>query len=425
MERNEINSFSKNTNLKMRKIFERIILYLELAFLSIIYMQCRQQQQTCQNIYPGFEWDKRSPESLGVDSAILNNALSFFRSNSGGVGTDEIVIVRNGYIIWQGPSVNTIHEVFSVTKTFTSTLLGVLVTDKKLNIDDLAVNYFPELDDGHEGQEEYRIIRFRDLATMTAGYQSISGDCWGLHLKGLDKESYDCTQLYTIPGKPEYVPRTMWNYDDQNVHMLGYILTRIAGKSLEGLFRERIADKIGMNNWDWSDYGLRDGMFFNNPAGTPNNEKANEMNEIQGGIHTSALELARFGLLYLNMGNWDGEQLLDSAFIRTATTNQVPASLPHKDFDLTGRYGLYWWTNGIRSDGSRPWPSAPPRTAAAHGGGRNFCFVIPEWNMVIVRMSPRWESPVPEHGDSLFENFFARLRGGLNFNMISSDMSKL
>ena len=123
------------------------------------------------------------------------------------------------------------------------------------------------------------------------------------------------------------------------------------------------------------------------------------------------------GLQYLNKRKWNDSQLLDTSFVDKAISNQVPVSLAYKNFDLTGRYGYYWWTIGIRKDGTRPWPSAPNKASTAHGGGRNFCFVIPEWNMVIVRMSPRWESSVPAHGDPVWEGFFKRLKDGIKIGI--------
>jgi CubicO group peptidase (beta-lactamase class C family) len=396
-----------------RKIgwFFTILVLTSFAFLCD---GCLQGNQIYPKVYPGTCWEEKVPESLGVNPIALNNALSYFDKHSGGVGSDEMIIIRYGYIIWKGPAIDKKHELFSCTKIFTSTVLGIMVKDRKIKVDDLAVNYFPELDHGDDGQEVYNQIRIGNLATMTSGYRSIVTDCWDLHLKGQFIESYDCTQKFTIPGIPESTPGTVWQYNDQGVHLLGYILTKVANQSLEEVFKDRIADKIGMSDWDWSDYGFRDGMFFNNPAGTPNNDTASRMNEVQCGIWTTAREFARLGLLYLNRGKWGDFQLLDTTYVDRAISNQVPVSLPFKNFDLTGRYGYYWWTNGIRKDGTRPWPSAPIGTAAAHGGSRNFCFIIPEWEMVIVRMSPRWEDPIPAHGDPVWEGFFNRLKNGVD-----------
>jgi CubicO group peptidase (beta-lactamase class C family) len=201
---------------------------------------------------------------------------------------------------------------------------------------------------------------------------------------------------------------TSFKYHDPAVHLLGYILTQVAGESLEQVFRKRIANLIGMKQFIWSNYGNRNVMLFNNPAGTPGKE--------QGGVYSSPLDLARYGLLYLNNGNWNGRQIMDAAFVARATSTQVPAKVETKYFDLTGRYGFFWWTNGIKADGERPWPSAPPKTFAAHGAGRNFIFVVPEWRMVIVRLSPAPGGRILEGSvkKGVWEQFFSRLKRAIH-----------
>jgi CubicO group peptidase (beta-lactamase class C family) len=370
------------------------------------------QQPEAQMVFPGATWAGRTPESLGVDPAVLASAIEYFHENGGGVGSDEMVVIRNGYVIWQGPAANNKHRLHSVTKTFTTTVMGVLEKKGLLHHDDPAVDHFPGLIEGDDGQEAYAPVRLRDLATMTAGYAAVVTNCWQLFEQGRFDESYDCTLQYIIPGKPEYTPRTQLSYRDPNVHMLGYILTRVAGRSLEDVFRDEVADKIGMMDWEWSYYNDVDGIRFNNPAGTPRDYEATTLNEAQSGIWTTPLELARFGLLYLNRGNWNGEQILDADYVDTAISNQVEPSIPSRPA-LAGRYGFYFWTNGVRADGTRPWPSAPPRATTPHGGGRNFCFVLPEWNMVVVRMSPTTHSPMGNTREDVWEGFFKILKDGV------------
>ena len=86
-----------------------------------------------------------------------------------------------------------------------------------------------------------------------------------------------------------------------------------------------------------------------------------------------------------------------------------------RNHDFRGRYGFYWWVNGSMSSGRRPWPAAPPRTYTAHGRGCNFCFVIPEWNMVVVRMGtvPISAGNIAQ-GDRLCDEFFRRLAGAID-----------
>ena len=351
-------------------------------------------------VFPAETWQEATPESQGIDPAGLRDALDYLHANSSGVGTDETAIVRNGYLVWQGPGAENVHEIYSCTKTFTSTVLGLLVTDGTLGVDDRAVKYLPSLDDRYP---QYTDITLRHLATMTSGYDGALGDGWRFYRTDRARH-HEHVLAFVTPGPPLFAAGTSFKYHDPAVHLLGYILTRVTGKPLAETFKQRVADPIGMKHFAWSDYGDRDGVLFNNPAGTPGID--------QGGIHSNALDLARYGLLYLNDGRWNGRQILDANFVAVATSTQVSADVQTRYLDLTGRYGFFWWTNGVKADGTRPWPAAPPRTFAAHGGGRNFIFVVPEWNLVIVRLSPAPGGHIHlgSTKSGVWKTFFARLR---------------
>ena len=96
-------------------------------------------------VFPGERWQTATLESQGVDATKLCDALDYLHANSDGIGTDETVIIRNGYLIWQGPDANNVHEIYSCTKTFTSTVLGLLATDGVVSVDDCAVEHLPQL----------------------------------------------------------------------------------------------------------------------------------------------------------------------------------------------------------------------------------------------------------------------------------------
>ena len=113
-------------------------------------------------VFPGVDWEERTPESQGIDSDVLNQAIEYMHANSGGVGADEVVVVRNGYIIWKGSDVESYHFICSCTKTFTTTVLGLLIEDGLISsVDDKAVDYLPSLDDEYP---QYADITFRHLA---------------------------------------------------------------------------------------------------------------------------------------------------------------------------------------------------------------------------------------------------------------------
>jgi hypothetical protein len=100
--------------------------------------------------------------------------------------------------------------------------------------------------------------------------------------------------------------------------------------------------------------------------------------------------------------------LLPADFVDAAVATQVPVDLPGRSGSrFSGAYGFYWWTNGVMADGQRRWPSAPPGTYTAHGYGANFCFVIPEWNMVLVRLG----TASVKGEEALWDTFLGKLRG--------------
>jgi len=353
-------------------------------------------------VFPGESWEKASAASQGLDEEKFDAAMDYLAANAGGVGADETVVIRNGYLVWEGTAAHDVHEIYSATKTFTSTVMGLLVTDGVLSIDDQAVKFLPWLDDEYP---LYSKIKLRDFASMSSGYDSIMGDGWEYYSTDRKKHR-EYVLKYTTPGKPLYEAGKSSRYYDPQVHMLGYILTKVSGKSLEELIRRRIAGPIGMKHFSWSNLCERDGMFFNNPAGTPG---LNQKEQKQGGVYSNALDLARYGLLYLNKGNWNGRQLLDPDFVEQATGNQVPVQIKS---NLAGRYGFYWWTNGVMANGQRPIPSAPAKTYMANGAGRNYIIALPEWNMVIVRLStaPGGDTSKGSMSEQVWEAFFSRLK---------------
>lgn len=320
-------------------------------------------------VFPGRAWAEATPESRGVDAARLKAAVEDLDRGFPQGGASELVIVRDGYLIWSGARCDAYHQIYSCTKVFTSTVLGLLVDDGKCDPTDLAVRYLPELDDEYP---QYSEIRLRHLVTMTGGYQGLVRDVSG-------EQPWGDLLGYLIPRSPRYRAGRACAYHDHDVFLLGSVLTRIAGESLAAVFKRRIADRIGMTRWDWGVAGVLDnGLVLNNVAGTPSRIP---------GIQISARELARFGHLFLNRGVWNGRRLLRASFVAQAMSNQVQLSLPHASgADPAGHYGFYWWTNGRQRHGAQPWPDAPAGTCAAQGGSGNFCFVIPEWNLVVVRL---------------------------------------
>lgn len=320
-------------------------------------------------VFPGEDWQQVRPEAQGVDSAKLKEAVSYLEANSGSDGVKELVIIRNGYMIWKGPDVDKMHGVWSLTKSFTSTVLGLLIDDGKATLDTLAKDYVPSM------AATYPDITLRHFTTMTSGYYAVGDEPRGSYRHGPSPTPFK-------PGpKPLFEPPgSRYAYWDSAMNQFANVLTRIADEPIEELFKRRIADPIGMDRskWDWSDFGEIDGMVVNGGSGNSNRH-----------MFISARELARFGHLFLNRGKWKDKQLISAAWVDAATKSQVPLSIPVEEFsaaDGRGTYGYNWWVNGAGADGGRKWPGAPAGTYSASGYNNNDMFIIPEWNMVVVRL---------------------------------------
>jgi len=319
-------------------------------------------------VFPQADWQQATAESQGLDSNQLGTAISYLRDNSGPDGVNELVIIRNGYMIWKGSNIDKVHGVWSLTKSFTSTVLGLLIDDGKAKLETLAKDYVPSM------TKTYPTVTLRHFATMTSGYYAVGDEPRGGYKHGPSLTPF-------FPGEePLFAPGTKYAYWDSAMNQFANILTRIAGEPIEELFKRRIAEPIGMNpsKWHWGDFGDVDGIVVNGGSGNHNKH-----------VFISARELTRFGHLFLNRGLWNGRRLISESWVRTATRPQVPASIPlghPSSADGPGVYGFNWWTNSVKPDGHRKWPDAPVGTYSASGYNNNDMFVIPEWNMVIVRL---------------------------------------
>ncbi len=319
-------------------------------------------------VFPAGDWPQAAPESQGLDSARLAAAAEYLRTNAGRDGIDQLVIIRNGCMVWQGTAIDQVHGIWSATKSFTSTVLGLLIDDGKATLGTRAKDRLPVL------AAAYPEVTLRHFTTMTSGYRAMKDEPVGSYRHGPSPTPFDPCST------PLFPPGARYAYWDSAMNQFANVLTRIAGEPIEDLFQRRIADPIGMdrNEWDWGDFGRIDGITVNGGSGNSNKH-----------VFISARQLARLGLLFLNGGNWDGQQLISAEWVEMVTQPQVPTSIPvwpDSAADGRGVYGFNWWVNGLTVDGQRNWPGVPVGTFAASGYNNNDMFVIPEWNMVIVRL---------------------------------------
>jgi CubicO group peptidase (beta-lactamase class C family) len=340
--------------------------------------------------FPGRQWEASPPAAQGIDAARLGEAVRYLEQHAGGDGVSQLFIVRNGRVVWSGPRVDAVHGVWSMTKSFTSTVLGLLIDDGKTELDAPAARYVPAL------ARDYPALTLRHFTTMTSGYRAVGDEPKGSYRHGPSETPF-------LPAAPNFTPPgSRYLYWDSAMNQFANALTRIAGEPIAALFRRRIADPIDMDSaeWRWGDLGKAGGLTVNGGAGN------------RGMLEISARQAARLGLLFLREGRWNGKQLISRGWVKQAIAAQVQApTAPESPVAGTGVYGFNWWVNGTGADGRRKWPGAPAGTFAALGHNNNRMFVVPEWNLVVVRLGLDQRDRVMS--DEVYSEFFKILGGAL------------
>ena len=237
-------------------------------------------------VFPGEDWQPAEPHTQGVDASKLQAAVSYLQANAPGDDVTELVIIRNRRLIHQGPDIDKMHGIWSCTKSFTSTVLGLLVDEGKCSPNTRARDHVPEM------SATYPEVTLRHFTTMTSGYRAVGDEPRGGYTHGPSQ-----TPFQPNP-EPLFPPGTKYAYWDSAMNQFGHVLTRIADEPIEELFKRRIADPIGMHRdkWDWGDFGKVNGITVN--GGSGNNGKhlqisARENTSAQGRTGRPAREVWR------------------------------------------------------------------------------------------------------------------------------------
>ena len=328
---------------------------------------------------PGDGWLPRPAGLGGVDSVRLATAVAFAQAADNGWPTDinaqlkiqtakepypEIlgpvkdraltngVIIKGGYLVAEWGDTRQVDMTFSVAKSYLSAVAG-LAYDRKL-IPDL---HEPEgrliTDGGFDGAHNAKITWHMHL-NQTSEWE---GTLWDKPDVADRRLGYD--RSLKDPG-------TVWEYNDVRVNRLALSLLRLFRKPLPDVFREAIARPIGMSDpWVW--HGYRNAYVEIDGVRMPS---------VSGGGHwgagfwASTRDHARFGLLLLRRGEWNGNRILSEDWIDRAL---VPTP-------LRPAYGYMWWLNTER----KQFPAASARSFFALGSGGNIIWVDPERDLVVV-----------------------------------------
>jgi CubicO group peptidase (beta-lactamase class C family) len=342
----------------------------------------------------GSEWTEKAASSFKIDEDKLQEAVRFAQENeySGAKDLRQAIlkgferepyhqilgptkkrggpaglILKDGYIIAKWGETDRVDMTFSVTKSFLSTTAG-LAWDHRLisNVKDSVKQYVWSGE--FDGKHNEKII-WEHLLNQSSDW---SGQLWG---------GYDWADRPPREGgiddwkiRKFAEPGTTFEYNDVRVNLLAYSLLNVWRKPLPAVLKEHIMDPMGASTtWRWFGYENSwvtiDGMKMQSVSGGGHSG---------GGLFISAEDQARFGLLFLNNGQWKEQQLISKEWIAMAT----------KPSPANTNYGYMWWLNPEKTSPHMDKLSKEAYYAAGFGG--NFIIIEPAHDLVIVA---RWLEP--------------------------------
>ena len=290
----------------------------------------------------GLALPRSTPEAQGVSSAGIQ---SFVEAADKQVNTlHSFMLVRHGQVVaegwWKPEAADKPHVMHSLSKSFTSTAVGLAIAAGKLSLDDEVLKFFPE-DAPAQPAKNLKAMRVRDLLTMNSGQE----------VEAKIRDSGDVPWSRTFLAHPvPHKPGTHFLYNTPGTYMLSAIVQKVTGQPVLEYLRPRLFEPLGIENpaWGASPQGVNFGGW---------------------GLYIRTEDIAKFGQLYLQKGQWQGKQLVPADWVAAATARQVGnGSNPQSDWEQG--YGFQFWRC---------------RHGAFRGDGANgqFCVVIPEQDAVV------------------------------------------
>ena len=371
-----------------------------LAFfvLAAFCTEGRAQQKTY--FPPRGEWAHRSPAALGLDSNMLAAAIGFARENEAKAPRDQAlaqaesfgraepfdeavgpmkergeptgVILYKGYIVAEWGEPKRVDMTHSVTKSFLSSVIGLAVDQGLIrSVLDTVADYVPPVQvydpSGVRADllypfagEHDRKLTWDVMLRQTSDWEGV---LWGKP----DWADRPVGKPDEWTTRPRNAPGSVWKYNDVRVNVLALAATCVWRAPLPQVLKTYIMDPIGAStSWRW--YGYRNSWIVLDGQAV---QSVSGGGHWGGGMFINALDMARFGLLTLHRGNWNGRQLLSEQWVKQALT-------PTK---ANPGYGyMNWFLNTDK----KLLPSAPASAFVHIGNGTNFIYVDPEHDLVAV-----------------------------------------
>lgn len=316
------------------KIFTLTTLIFLLSALA-----CSQIPQIEDSIFPDGTWQTAAPESLGYSSKKLNKAQERFES-TGGVAA--LVIVK-GRIIADWGDTDAAFDCRSIRKSFLSSLFGIYQEKGMIDINKSL---------SEAGINDQGKMRESELQTQIKYLMSSSS---GIYLPA----TFESAIYQNKPARGSSQPGDQFFYNNWDFNVLSTVFNQSTGRDLFEAFGEHIAKPLQMEHFD----PIRNTGYLHQPAIS---EHPAYM------FRVSSKDLARFGLLYLNEGNWKGKQLVPKSWVIESTSQRVETG-----DDFYYNYGYLWWVSK-RQDG-------PPRKPfLARGAQSQYLYVDPNNDLIVI-----------------------------------------
>ena len=291
-----------------------------------------------------YQFEQSTPEAEGIPAAAIKAFVDEIEES--GQELHSFILLRHGRLLaqgwWHPYQPGEPHILFSVSKSFTSTAVGLAVAEGRLNLDDKVISFFPE-EKPAEVSPNLAAMQVRHLLGMSTGHAEDT-------MPAIDRHPNDNWVKSVLAVPVEYEPGTHFLYNTGASYLLSAIVQKVTGQTLLEYLQPRLFEPLGIEHatWESSPQGINTGGF---------------------GLSLTTTEVARFGQLYLQKGRWQGRQILSESWVEEATASHISnGDDPYSDW--AQGYGYQFWRC---------------RNGAYRGDGAfgQYCVVMPEQQAVL------------------------------------------
>jgi CubicO group peptidase (beta-lactamase class C family) len=305
-------------------------------------------QSKPEETFPGKSW-KPLPSSERAKWSAEKLAAARAYADADSIHTSAVMIVQGGKVVDEWGDFDKKIDSYSVRKSLLSALYGIYSAEGAIDINQTLEQL--GIDDSPDPlTKEERQARVVDLLRARSGVY---------HAVDFETASMQKSR----PARGSHAPGTFWYYNNWDFNVLGTIFEKKTGLKIGDAFYERIAKPIGMEDFQPGDL-----FYFGGPL------------SIHPAYHfeITARDMARFGLLYLRHGRWNGKQIVPEAWIEKSSH---ASEMVKSDGADHGGYEYLWWVDY----GGVHFPEVSlPGIYSARGNGAHYIFIVPSLDMVIV-----------------------------------------